>query len=723
MTLARPATNLDWARRMFPASFPPNMSEDLLLEIGVEELPASFVTAAVAALPGLLEKRLGELRLGHGEVGATGTPRRLAVWARAVAEAQTDLDEQVLGPPARVAFDAAGQPTRAASAFAAKIGCAPEQLSRVTTDKGEYVAGRRVERGAPARELLPRALADVCTAIPFRKSMRWSDGNTAFGRPVRWLVALFGSSELPIRFAGLSAGRSSAGHRFLAPGPVEIARLSDYVATLRAAHVLVDLDERRRVLGERLEAAAREAGGKLIEDEFLVAENTSLVEEPHVVAGGFDQAFLELPEQVILAVARGHQRYFGLRGSNGRLLPRYLAVANTAENADNVRRGNDRVMRARLADAKFFYDEDRKRPLGERRAALDGVVFHKRLGSVGDKVRRVERLVGILGAQLGLDANVVGTAEQAAGLAKCDLVTLMVGELPELQGEMGRAYALAQGTSGAVARAISEHYQPRGADDPTAPSDAGALVAIADRLDTLSGCFAIGLAPTGAADPLALRRAALGLLRTLLDKRWDLSLSESVHAAHDGFRDVQLELDAATTSERLATFFRDRLRGLLAAELPTDVVDACLDAASDRPYDLALRARALGAISPVVRASAGEVFKRAANIAKDAPAGEPCPPAEVASEVHASEQNLFDAFAALRRALAAAEKRHDYAAALDELAGFAPVLGKFFDDVFVMVEDVPVRENRLRLMSGIHRACSAFANFKLLAYQPEGPST
>jgi glycyl-tRNA synthetase beta chain len=691
------------------------MSEDLLLEVGVEELPASFVTSAVAALPGLLERRLHDLRLTHGEVGATGTPRRLAVWAKNVAEAQPDLDEQVLGPPARVAFDASGKPTRAATAFAAKIGCAPEALSRVTTDKGEYVSGRRVEQGAPARELLPRALADVCGAIPFRKSMRWGDGDTAFGRPVRWLVALFGSSELPVRFAGLSASRCSAGHRFLAPGPVEIARLADYVATLGAAHVLVDLDERRRVLEERLEAAAREAGGTLIEDDFLIEENTSLVEEPYVIAGGFDEAFLELPEQVILAVARGHQRYFGLRGPDGRLLPRYLAVANTAENADNVRRGNDRVMRARLADAKFFYDEDRKRPLGDRRAALDGVVFHKRLGSVGDKVRRVERLVGILGAELGLDADVVATSEQGAGLAKCDLVTLMVGELPELQGEMGRAYALAQGASDAGARVISEHYQPRGADDPTAPSDAGALVAIADRLDTLTGCFAIGLAPTGAADPLALRRAALGVLRTLLDKRWDLSLSEGVRAAHDGFREVQLELDAAATAERLTVFFRDRLRGLLAAELPADAVDACLDAASDRPHDVALRARALGAISPEVRASAGEVFKRAANIAKDAPAGEPRPPADVASEVPPSEHRLFDAFAALRSALDRAAERHDYATALAELAHFAPVLGKFFDDVFVMVDDVPVRENRLRLMSAVHRACSAFANFKLLA--------
>ncbi len=441
----------------------------------------------------------------------------------------------------------------------------------------------------------------------------------------------------------MTSGTCSYGHRFLAPGAVAVTDAASYVDALRAAHVLVDMDERRRVMNERLQAAASEAGGTLIEDEFLVSENASLVEEPHVVVGGFDAAFLALPERVILDVAKGHQRYFGMRGPDGKLLPKYLAVVNTANHPDNVRRGNDRVMRARLADAKFFYDEDVERPLGDRRTALDGVMFQKRLGSVGDKVRRMERLVGILGAALGLSAATVKVAERGAALAKCDLVTLMVGELPELQGEMGRAYALGQGTEPAVADVIAEHYQPRGADDPTAASDAGALVAVADRLDTLAGCFAIGLVPTGAADPLALRRAALGVLRTLLDKGWELSLAAALRSAHEGFAGVKLDLDADAAVERLSTFFRDRLRGLLAAELPVDAVDACLAVGADNPHDLVLRARALGAIDPDARASAGEVFKRAANIAKDAPAGEPKAPGDVQAEVHPSEQQLFDA--------------------------------------------------------------------------------
>ncbi len=691
------------------------MTQDLLLEIGVEELPASFVKAAVDALPALVERQLTELRLEHGGVKATGTPRRLAVRVDAVAEAQPDLDEQVQGPPARVAYDAEGKPTKAATSFAQKIGCPVEELVRVETPKGEYIAGRRQQKGAPAAELLPAALGTVCEKIPFRKSMRWGDGDTAFGRPVRWLVALFGEQVLPVSFAGIEGGHVSQGHRFLASGPVELSSPSSYVEELRKAHVLVDIDERRRTMVERLQGAARQAGGELIEDEFLVDENSSLVEEPQVVVGSFDEAFLELPERVILAVARGHQRYFGVRDSAGKLMPRYLAVVNTALDADNVRRGNDRVMRARLADAKFFYDEDRRTPLADRRDALDSVVFQKRLGSVGDKVRRIERLVGILGSKLELPSSTIQTAEQGAALCKCDLVTLMVGELPELQGEMGRAYALVQGVPEAAADVISQHYQPRGADDPTAPGDAGALVAIADRLDTLAGCFAIGLMPTGAADPLALRRAAIGLIRTLLDKGWDLDLGAAAHAAHDGFDGVKLDLDASATGERLSVFFRDRLRGLLSDQLPVDAVDACLAAGAQRPHDVALRAKALGAIASEVRASVGEVFKRAANIAKDAPSGDPVDPAEVQAEVHPSERALFDAIGALEKELAASEQQQDYAVALGHIAGFAPVLGRFFDDVFVMVDDTKLRENRLRLMRRIHHRCSSLADFNLLA--------
>jgi glycyl-tRNA synthetase beta chain len=698
------------------------MASDVLLEIGVEELPASFVKDAVDALPSALKSSLDELRLSHGDVRAAGTPRRLSVWALDVADRQPDLREEAIGPPARVAFDAERRPTRAAEAFAAKAGVPLEALYVKATPKGEYVAAERAQTGAESIALLPQALERICKSIPFKKSMRWSDGDVAFGRPVRWVVALFDGRELPVTFAGNRAGRTTYGHRFLSPGPVEIKAPADYIGVLRDRHVLVDISERTAAMLERLRAAADKLGGELIVDPFLVAENASLVEEPHVVVGSFEPSFLALPERVILAVAKGHQRYFGVRSKEGALLPNYLAVVNTAERPDNVRRGNDRVMRARLSDAKFFWDEDLRTPLSARKLALDGIVFHKRLGTVGDKVRRIEALVGKLGAVLELDGATVSAALEGAGLSKCDLVTLMVGELPELQGEMGRAYALAQGTRADVADVIAEHYLPRGADDTCAASTAGALVAIADRLDTLTGSCAINVMPTGTADPLALRRAAIGLLRTLLERGWDLSVPVAVKAAHLGYSQPgpgqmprPLDLDGDATADRLQGFLAQRLRGVLSSELPSDVVDACIAASAERPLDVTRRARALSAIDAEVRTAAGEVMKRAANIAKEAPDGEPIAPDQVGAQVHASEQAVFDALAALRKTLAESQKTSDHARSLGAIANFAPILGKFFEDVFVMVDDTKVRENRLRLMRQIHRTCSTIANFNLLA--------
>jgi glycyl-tRNA synthetase beta chain len=688
------------------------MALDMLLEIGVEELPASFVKGAVDALPALLTARLGELRLAHGEVRAAGTPRRLAVWAEGVAERQPDLEDEVLGPPARVAFDAEKRPTRAAEAFAAKSGVALDALYVKETPKGDYVAARRLERGRPAAELLGKALERVCGEIPFRKSMRWSTGDTAFGRPIRWLVGLFGENLLAFDFAGVASGRVTEGHRFLGGGAFPVPTASDYLGLLRRHHVLADGTERTSTMMDRLRAAARELGAELIEDAFLEEENASLVEEPQVVSGSFDALFLSLPERVILEVAKGHQRYFGVRSKDGKLLPRYLAVVNTAEKPDQVRRGNDRVMRARLSDAKFFYDEDSKTLLSARRTALDGIVFHKRLGTVGAKVRRIERLVGELGALLGLPEKTIATALEGAALAKCDLVTLMVGELPELQGEMGRAYAVLQGVAVPVADVIAEHYLPRGAEDRCAESDAGALVAIADRLDTLTGACAVSAMPTGSADPLALRRAAIGVLRTLLERSWDLSTPKAVGSAFTGFESTRFDLDASATADRLSSFLAQRLRSVLGAELASDVVDACIAAGFERPLDVARRARALSAIDPAVRALVGEVFKRATNIAKEAPDGEPVSPDQVGSDVHPSERALFDAFTHLRTVL---RTSGDPAVSLTAIAEFAPILGKFFTDVFVMVEDVKVRDNRLRLMREIQRTCGALASFNMLA--------
>lgn len=688
------------------------MSEsDLLLEIGCEELPSSFVEAAIKALPDLVKRRLEGLRLSCQEIRALGTPRRLAVLVRGLAEAQPDLCEELTGPPVRAAFKD-GKPTRAAEAFAEKLGVSVDALRRVDTPKGEYLTGTRSERGRPTRELLPKLLEDTIREVPFRKSMRWADLDFAFGRPIQWLVALYGAEVVSLEVAGKRSGRDSFGHRFLAPQPVAISDASAYVELMRKAHVLVDPAEREKALESELARAAQSAEGTLIEDAFLMGENPSLVEEPHVVVGGFDPSYLDLPERVILEVAKGHQRYFGLRSASGKLMPKYLAVVNTALEPALIVKGNDRVMRARLADAQFFYREDLRVPLAERRAKLAGVVFQKRLGTVLEKSDRVERLAASIWGELSLSPAILEAARRGAHLSKCDLVSYMVGEFPELQGDMGASYALAQGEPEAVAEVIKEHYRPKGAHDATASSDAAALVALADRLDTIVACFGIGLAPTGTADPFALRRAVLGLLRTMLDRGFDLSLTTLIALAHRELEDKRLDLSLPELTSKLLEFSAERLRGLLSDKWPADAVRAAIAAGHDRPLDLRGRVAALAALDEKTRTQVGEVFKRATNIAAQASSGEPAAPP---ADAHKSEQALFEAYRRFASRADALAHAGDYAHLLAEVATIAPVMHQYFLDVFVMSDDLGVRDSRLRLMKAISDRCAKVARLELLA--------
>ncbi len=563
------------------------MAQALLFEIGVEELPSSFVDAALVALPDLLRKKLSDLRVAHGAVRSLGTPRRLAVLVEDVAEAQSDVDEEVVGPPETAAFKD-GKPTKAAEAFAQKLGVALDAISvkELTAAQakkpGRYVVGRRVEKGKPSIELLGVALREIAAAIPFRKSMRWGAGDVAFGRPVQWLVALFGDRVIDLVFAGITSGRTSRGHRFLSPGSIELARAGEYEARMREAHVIVDRAAREAMMMERVTAAATKMGGKADLDAALIRDNASLVEEPHVVVGSFDPKYLELPAAVIRAAARGHQKYFVVQKgeSADELLPGYLAVANTAHNPKNVALGNDRVMSARMADAKFFFDEDKKQKQETRIDKLSGIVFHNRLGTVREKVDRVRRLVSYLSTMLGLDAQTTQHALRATELAKNDLVSLMVGEFPELQGIMGRVYAKHAGEPEETCDAVRDHYAPIGADGPIAPGDVSRVVALADRLDTLVGCFAVGLQPTGTADPYALRRATIGVLRTLLESQDARYASLDVLAccthAYAGFSEKKLDLSEPETMAKLGEFMNERLRGLLETKSGRAAADAVL---------------------------------------------------------------------------------------------------------------------------------------------------
>jgi glycyl-tRNA synthetase beta chain len=602
----------------------------LLLEIGAEELPSSFVDAALTALPKIAADELAKVRLSHGAVRALGTPRRLSIVVEGVTTRQLDLDEEVIGPPETVAFKD-GKATKAAEAFAAKLGATVESLSIVEKQAGpkqkpgRYVVGRRVEKGRAAMELLGPALAAVCAAIPFRKSMRWADLDATFGRPVQWIVALFGEEVVPVEFAGTRSGRTSRGHRFLAPSSFEVKSPGSYVEQLRERHVLVDRDERVRAMMDRVAAAATAAGGSHDPEPMLVDENASLVEEPHVVTGKFDPAFLALPAAVIRAVARGHQRYFCVEKSTDELLPSYLAVVNTANRPDLITKGTDRVMRARLADARFFWAEDQKSPLDARYDRLGGIVFHNRLGTVKEKVERIERLAARIADTLSLDGVRKAEVARAARLCKCDLVSLMVGEFPELQGHMGRAYAIAQGETRDVADAVRDHYRPVGAQDDVAPDATSAAIALADRFDTLAGCFAVGLAPTGAADPFALRRACIGVLRTLLDRGYALSFSEIVGLAYDGLEGKKLDLSRIETVAKLEEFATERLRGLIASATSNQVGDAVLastgEASLRNVVAVLARARALQAVVDAKEPwldKAKLVAKRLAGISREA---------------------------------------------------------------------------------------------------------
>ena len=700
------------------------MPVDLLLELGTEEIPAKFLARALDELPKLAAARLAEARLACAGVRAMGTPRRIALEVRELAERQPDLRERVVGPPASAAFDASGKPTKAALGFAQKNGVDPATLEKAPVEgkKGEYVVATRHVAGRDAAEVLPPLLAGLIDAIPWPKSMRWHWGEAAFVRPVHWLVCLLGDRVLPLAWGGLSADRTSRGHRFLAPGPVEIASAGAYAEALRRAFVIVDVEARRDTIVAELRRVEGATGLRARQDAALLAEVTNLVEYPVAVAGGFDPAYLEVPEEVIVTAMRTHQRYFALESGDGALAPRFVTIAGTITRDEQVvSAGNERVLAARLSDAQFFFREDRKRSLEEHAATLDSVVFQARLGTVGAKIARIAAIAGGIAVDhLGIDP---GEVERAARLAKADLATGVVGEFPELQGVMGSHYARLAGEPEAVWRAIADHYRPRGASDAPPETLVGAVVGIADRIDTIVGCFAVDLEPTGSADPFGLRRAAIGILATLLDRgaalpvRVDALIARAAHHLRAGGPAGTPGIDVTETDlGEVREFFRGRLRGMLVDEgVAAQDVDAALGAGWDDPVDARARARDLA----VVPREAREVFKRIANILDDAAAkgieGAARPdPARFVADV---ERKLHGAAEAALGRLDALIAAHEYRRVFATLVELQPFVAAFFDrgGVMVMDPDPALRDNRLGLLRWILAPFARVADFRMLA--------
>ncbi|HEY2036164.1 MAG TPA: glycine--tRNA ligase subunit beta, partial [Steroidobacteraceae bacterium] len=495
---------------------------DFLVEIGTEELPPKALRLLEQAFAGDLTSGLAKAGLKHGELKSFATPRRLAVIVRRLTAHQPDQKVERRGPPVNAAFDAEGLPTRAAQAFAASCKAAVEELQRRDEGKGTFLYYVGIKQGAPAVDLLPGLVQSALDALPIPRRMRWGAGEAQFVRPVHWIAMLYGKDVVPASILDTTSGNLTHGHRFHAPKPLRLSSPSVYERALRErGYVIADFEARRSLVRERVAAVATGLGGRALLSDALLDEVTALVEWPVPLAGRFEERFLSLPREVLISTLEDHQRYFPVEGEDGRLLPCFIAVANIeSRDPDKVLEGNQRVVRPRLADAAFFWEQDRKSPLAARAAGLAKVTFQAKLGSLGDKARRIASLVVEIA-----DPNLAARARRAAELCKCDLLTAMVGEFPELQGVMGTYYALADGEDTEVAAAIREHYQPRGAGDELPATATGTTLALADKLDTLAGIFAIGEKPTGTKDPFGLRRAAIGVVRIAIEQRLDLDLS------------------------------------------------------------------------------------------------------------------------------------------------------------------------------------------------------
>jgi glycyl-tRNA synthetase beta chain len=704
---------------------------DFLLEIGTEEIPARMISAAQGDLVRRVSDLLTRERLpASGTISGFETPRRLAVLAAGIPAAQPDVTEQVNGPAAKVAFKD-GQPTPAAHAFAKRAGVDVSQLERVTTPKGEYLSAKVTKRGRSAAEILSDSLPKEIASIYWPKNMYWRKQNERFVRPVRWLVAMLDDEIVPLEFAGIRAGEHSRGHRLLSSGPVNVPRAGNsYIDALHAAKVLART-EREQQIRKALDAATRMIpGARWREDAALLDTVVNLTEWPSAILGSFDREFLELPQEVLVTVMRDHQKYFAIEDSKGRLLPNFLAVLNTDGDPEGlIRHGNERVLRARFNDARFFWQTDQKHPLRERVSWLRNVTFQKDLGSYYEKTLRVQRLCSWLTETLRQSGTAVrpGVVHKAACLAKTDLTTELVKEFTELQGIVGGLYAGVQEldkgmpntTRQLIADTIYDQYRPESSEDAVPRAVEGAVLSIADKADTIAGMFALGLQPTGSKDPFALRRQANGIVKTIAEHKLPIGLGQLLTLSRETYRGASAETKFKRDfdyEEAIRAFFRERLEFYLREQLAFayDVVNAVLAAGADDVVDAVARA---GAVSEVRGsadfASISIAFKRIKNILRQAhETGK-----KIAAGPHAhllqedAEKQLWTQILEIAQSVGALGQEREYSRALTEISRIRPAVDAFFDKVMVMVEDEQLRANRLALLQTLLKEFSTIADF------------
>lgn len=671
-----------------------------LVEIGTEELPPKALKRLAEAFRDGILDGLRKAELNFRDAVYFAAPRRLAVRIHDLASTQLEKQVERRGPALTAAFDGNGMPTPAAQGFARSNNVSVDQLQRIATDKGAWLVHRFTQPGVSTQQLLPGIVEAALEKLPIPKRMRWGAGLAQFVRPVHWVVMLFGGDVVEAQIMGVKAGRETRGHRFHHPAALYLAEPAAYEPLLETeGHVLPEFAARREAIYAQVQEAAVAAGGTAVIDDDLLDEVTSLVEWPVAVRGDFESRFLQIPEPVLVSTLQGHQRYFPVRNKDGRLLPCFVTVANVeSRDVNQVRAGNERVVRPRLSDAAFFYERDLAQPLNAHLAALDKVVFHKELGSLGDKVRRVAVLVHAIGEQLRFDVTTQNHAKRAAELSKCDLMTGVVGEFPELQGMMGCAYALAQGEPNVVAQALDEQYMPRHAGDVLPATPVGRVLAIADKLDTLCGIFSTGQLPTGDKDPFGLRRAALGVLRILIETATPLDLRESLVRAAAPF--ARKDRGADKLAEQVFAFMMERLRSYYVDQgLRPDVYEAVLAKSPAQPLDFDQRMKAVSHFRSLPEAeSLAAANKRIQNILRQAGAAG-TGQLDSARLDGVAERGLADALEVLRREVHPLLERGDYTAVLTRLAVLKTPVDAFFEQVMVMVDDSAVRNNRLTLLA------------------------
>lgn len=688
-------------------------SRPLLLEIGTEEIPSKFIPQALEKMDELINKLLEENRIDFGKISTMGTPKRLVLIVEDLSVYQRNIVREVLGPALKVAYDESGRPTKAAHGFAKAQGISVDSLTIKATEKGEYICAIFEERGVKVEELLPGILTTFISSIPFPKYMRWMDKNFKFARPIRWILALFGNEIVPFEIEGIKSGNITMGHRFMSPGAFQVKENRSYCHLLESNYVILDQEKRKRTIQEQFNNLSTSTGGKILPDDELLTEVVYLVEYPVAVLGSFDKEYLNLPKEVLINAMREHQRYFSVIDKEGNLLPYFVALSNTrAEDMNLIRIGNERVLKARLEDARFYFNEDIKKRLDEYVNDLKGVIYQERLGTVYQKVERISDLSSFLA--LKIDPLVEGIVKRAAYLCKADLVTGMVREFPKLQGVIGKRYALISGEKPEVAETIYEHYLPRFSGDDIPKSREGAILSMADKMDTIAGFFSLGLIPTGSEDPYALRRQAQGIITILLSHGYRLSLNEFISEAIEPFKKLLSEKEINPhLKEDLLDFFKQRLAYILTSEGHTyDTVDAVLTSSFDIPSDVKAKVSALTGFRareefyPFLTA-----LKRVINILTVEPR------VTLKEELlrEEAEKKLYYIFSKVKAEYEDRIRIQDFSDALKALLSLTEPINNFFDTVLVMEKDEEIRNNRFSLLKGIQELSLQIADFSKLA--------